>query len=264
MNNVELIKDHSSPSQAIDARRVLVADDDTDLSKLLEFALQEAGLEVEVVDNGKAALQAVKRSYFSLLLLDIEMPEVNGLVVCKRVRELSKVPILVLSARNQESDLINALDAGADGFITKPFSPRALLARIHALLRRAADTAADSSSVSQQIELGLFRLDIEERMLQTRRHKIVLTRLETIVLKLLMESANRSVESKLLVAEAWGPFNAGNRNMLKQVIFRIRRKLEVDADALQALVTTADGYSWEVAVVTGNQATVENSTAYLY
>jgi len=101
-------------------------------------------------------------------------------------------------------------------------------------------------------------------MLQTRRHKIVLTRLETIVLKLLMESANRSVESKLLVAEAWGPFNAGNRNMLKQVIFRIRRKLEVDADALQALVTTADGYSWEVAVVTGNQATVENSTAYLY
>ncbi|MES1146883.1 MAG: response regulator transcription factor [Solimonas sp.] len=263
MSDAQAVKGYGISVHSADARRVLVADDDYDLSQLLEFALRKSGFDVEIVNSGKAALQAVKHSYFSLLLLDIEMPEPNGLVVCERVRSLSTVPILILSARNQENDLIDALDAGADGFIVKPFGLRALLARIHALLRRAAETESDAAQDSQQIQTGEFRLEIEERLLHTRRQKIPLTRLETVVLRLLMQSADQPVDFKLLVAEAWGPFNMGNRNMLKQVVFRLRRKLESDPDALRSLVTTAEGYCWESGVSGSHLSDVENPTGHL-
>ncbi len=254
-----VVKSYPVSRQAL-SRRVLVADDDAMLSTVLEFALHKSGFEVEVVNSGEAALQAMTHSRFSLLLLDLATSEPNSLKVCEWVRTRSMIPILVLSARNQENDLVDALNAGADGFVTKPFSPRALLARIHALLRRVDESAVHDTVASLHVQTGAFRLNVEERTLLTHPETIPLTRLELRVLQLLMLNADRPVSGKTLINEAWGAFNQGNRNMLKQVIFRLRRKLECDPLALASLITTEEGYAWLSSPSLHPLAAVQNST----
>lgn len=255
---------HGVPLHLAAARRVLVADDDTELATLLEFALRKSGFEVETVSNGNAALEAMQRSPFALLLLDIEMPELDGLKVCEQVRAFSSVPIIVLSARNHEDDVVEALDAGADGFVVKPFSPRALMARINALLRRVTETESSTAHASLCLKAGDYRLDIEDRLLHTTTQRVPLTRLEVVVLHLLLQNAGRPVHFKTLITEAWGSFSLGNRNMLKQVIFRLRRKLSADPRALQSLVTTGDGYCFYAYASDRRAVGVSNSTAGLY
>ncbi|HEX2584701.1 MAG TPA: response regulator transcription factor [Steroidobacteraceae bacterium] len=250
-------------SRPVTIRRALIADDDVELSMLLEFALIKSGFEVVTVNTGNAALQSLQQSSFSLLLLNIKLSGVRGMEVCQQVRARSDIPILMLSAHYQENDLIDALEAGADGFVVKPFSPKALLARINALLRRVADTA-DSANGLPALHAGDYRLDIEDRILHTRIQNISLTRLEVVVLRLLIQNAGRPVHFKTLISEAWGSFNLGNRNMLKQVIFRLRRKLDSDPDAQRSLITTAEGYCWGLLNEHQSDGAVENSTVPLY
>src|SRR4051812_4411170 len=117
--------------------KVLIADDDQDLLQLLRFSLSQAGFDTVVAADGTAALHRFRESEPDLVLLDVNMPEMNGFEVCKAIRERSSVPILILTARNQEEDLVHALTLGADDYVSKPFSPRALLARVRALSRRS-------------------------------------------------------------------------------------------------------------------------------
>ena len=228
------------------AHKVLIADDDQDLLAVIGFALHNAGFEVVKSANGVEAIAALERYHFSLLVLDINMPEMNGLQVCTHVRERSSVPVLMLSARDQERDLLDALDAGADAYMVKPFSPRALIAHMRALLRRTALTDAT------QLQSGRLRLDVEGHALHSTSGEIRLTKLETKLLQLLMLNAGQTVTTKSLIAEVWDTYSTANRNMLKQVVFRLRRKLIRDAVAMEALRTIPDGYMWDTGLPASN------------
>jgi DNA-binding response OmpR family regulator len=236
--------------------KVLVAEDDGDLLAVIGFALHNAGFEAIKVANGNDALLAFAEQTFALLVLDINMPELNGLQVCTRVRERSSVPVLMLSARDQERDLLQALDAGADAYMVKPFSPRALIAHIRALLRRS------SLSEANGLQVGSVKLDVEGRLLRLPSAEIRLTKLEARLLQLLMLNAGQTVSTKNLIAEVWNTYSTANRNMLKQVVFRLRRKLALDAAAGQALQTIPDGYVWNSeASATANSASVPATAA---
>lgn len=228
--------------------KVLIADDDHDLLAVIGFALHNVGFEVTKASNGAEAIAALEQQDFSLVVLDINMPEANGLQVCSYVRERSSMPVMILSARDQERDLLQALDVGADAYMVKPFSPRALIAHIRALLRRTA--LADSA----HLQAGSFRLHVEGHVLHSVSGEIRLTKLETKLLQLLMVNAGQTVTTKQLIAEVWNTYSTANRNMLNQVVFRLRRKLLRDAAALEALRTTPDGYMWNV------EGGVSNST----
>jgi len=219
--------------------RVLIVDDDQDLLNLIGFTFHNAGYETVNAASGTEALRALEQERFSLLVLDINIPAPNGLQVCAAVRRSSNVPVLILSARDQEQDLLQALDAGADAYIVKPFSPRTLIARVQALLRRVAPNEAINAPSDR------FKLDSTELLLRHPAGEIQLTRLETRVLRLLMLNAGHFVNTGDLVSEVWSTYNAANRNMLKQIVFRLRRKLESVPEAFHALKTMPGGYSWE-------------------
>ena len=218
--------------------KVLIADDDPDLLNLVTIAFRGAGFETQCVASGAAALHAFGREAFSLLVLDINMPAPNGLEVCGLVRQTSNVPILVLSARDQEQDMLQALDAGADAYVSKPFRPRTLIARAQALLRRAELFDSPNKHADK------FKLDPNESLLRHPGGEIRLTKIEMRVLRLLMLNAGRTVTAGELTTEVWNSYRTANRNMLKQVVFRLRRKLAISEDVKRALRSSAGGYMW--------------------
>lgn len=213
--------------------RILVADDDADLRALIGFTLVQAGFDICTAVDGESALQAFQRDSPDLVLLDINMPEPNGLKVCRAIRGRSPVPIMMLTVRDVEEDLIEAFDSGADDYVHKPFSPRALLARVRALLRRAEPF--DPKPVS----VGNLRLDPEQRTLQLGLAEPVrLTPLELKALQLLMVTPGRTVTAEKLLLHLWGRATARERRTLKQLIYRLRSKIEIDASAPAILQTT--------------------------
>jgi len=223
-----------------DSGHLLVADDDADLLALLAFALNNVGFEVVPVADGSNALtELLSSTPYRLAVLDVNMPGVDGFTVCERVRRQSSLPVIMLSARNLEEDIVHALSIGADDYITKPFSPRTLVARVRALLRRAA--TADVTA----IEVGGATLDLERNELSIAEARVPLTPLETRLLNALFRNPGRLVPSERLAIEAWGRAGAEERHALKQVVYRLRRKLE-DATAFPDLLETTRGagYRW--------------------
>ena len=226
-------------SLAAAGRRVLIAEDDGELRALIAFALRNAGFEVIDAVDGRSAIELFATQPVSLLILDIMMPGADGFAVCAAVRERSSVPVIMLSARSSENDIVRALELGADDYLTKPFSPRTLLARIHALLRRVeprAQTLIESADVA---------LDVERHLLRHGANELQLTPLETVLLRALLRSSGRTVSTERLVSEAWGRSGAEERHALKQVIYRLRRKLEATTTIADRLHTLRNaGYRW--------------------
>lgn len=218
--------------------KVLVVDDDYDLLNSVSFAFHGAGYETECATSGVAALKAMETHTFSLLVLDINMPAPNGLEVCSIVRQQSNVPILMLSARDGEQDMLEALEAGADAYLAKPFRPRTLIARSQALLRRAEP----EDSVNKASDR--FKLDINELLLRHPNGEIRLTKLESRILWHLMMNARQTVSAGALMSEVWSAYRGANRNMLKQVIFRLRRKLSPNMELQSSLRSGDGGYMW--------------------
>jgi DNA-binding response OmpR family regulator len=219
--------------------RVLVADDDADLLALTAFALRNAGFDVLTVPDGTRALAELSSSPFTLAVLDVTMPGLNGFAVCEQLRTRSALPVIMLSARNQEADIVHALEIGADDYITKPFSPRTLIARIRALLRR---TVTGDTTV---LESAGAALNLESRTLNVAGVDLNLTPLETSVLHMLFKHAGRLVATERLATEAWGRAGYQERHALKQVIYRLRRKLEEQTPHAALLETTRNaGYRW--------------------
>lgn len=213
--------------------KILVADDDADLLALIGFALNQAGFEVRTAHDGSGALQAFDQEAPDFVLLDINMPAPNGLEVCREIRGRSTVPIMMLTVRDQEEDLLAAFDSGADDYVRKPFSPRALIARVRALARRSEPLHADS------IAAGKVRLDLEQHTLQVADAvPLRLTPLELKALHLLITSPGRTVTAERLLIQVWGRNTARERRTLKQLIYRLRQKLEHDPAAPQVLQTT--------------------------
>jgi DNA-binding response OmpR family regulator len=213
--------------------KVLIADDDADLRALIGFTLQQAGFEVCTAGDGWSALRTFERETPDFLLLDINMPGATGFDVCRKVRERSRVPIMMLTVRDQEDDLIAALDCGADDYVCKPFSPRTLIARVRALSRRAEALSPGT------VTAGTLSLDFEQHVLTIGAGAPVrLTPLELKALQLLIASAGRTVTAERLLMHIWGRSSGRERRTLKQLIYRLRHKLEHDPATPLILQTT--------------------------
>ena len=217
--------------------KVLIADDDADLRELIAFTLGQAGYLVLKAADGPAAVQLFEHESPDLVLLDINMPGMNGFQVCEAIRRRSQVPVMMLTVRGEEEDLVRALGLGADDYLNKPFSPRTLLARLKALLRRAG---VESSA---PLAAGRIRLDLEEYTVTIGEGAPVrLTKLELRLLQMLLANAGHSVNSERLLVQVWGHRSGGDRQLLKQLVHRLRQKIESDPADPALLRTAAAGY----------------------
>jgi len=222
--------------------KILIADDDRDLLSLIAFALTQAGYIVEQATDGGEAVKLFESAAPELVLLDINMPVANGFQVCERIRARSHVPIMMLTVRGEEEDLVRALELGADDYLTKPFSPRTLIARIKALLRRAGlENAAPVAS-------GRVRLDLDEHTVKIGENSPVrVTKLELRLLQMLLANAGHTVGTDRLLLHVWGHRGAGDRQLLKQLVHRLRHKIERDPAAPEVL-QTAPGAGYRLIV----------------
>jgi DNA-binding response OmpR family regulator len=217
--------------------KVLVADDDPDLRELIGFTLTQAGYLVIKAADGALALRGFAEQAPDLLVLDINMPGLSGFQVCEAIRASSSVPVMMLTVRGEEEDLVRALELGADDYLTKPFSPRTLLARVKALLRRAGMES------SAPLAAGRVALDLGEHTVRIGSGAAVrLTKLELRLLQMLLANAGRAVSSDRLLAQVWGHRSGGDRQLLKQLVHRLRQKIETDPSTPALLRTAAAGY----------------------
>jgi DNA-binding response OmpR family regulator len=222
--------------------KILIADDDRDLLSLIAFTLTQAGYLVVKASDGQVALRAFETELPDLVVLDINMPGASGFAVCEAIRAKSRVPIMMLTVRGEEEDLVRALELGADDYLTKPFSPRTLLARLKALLRRAGGES------TAPLAAGRVALDLEEHTVTISKGVPVrLTKLELRLLQMLLTNAGRSVHSDRLLVQVWGHRNSGDRQLLKQLVHRLRQKIEVNP-ANPALLQTAAGAGYKLVV----------------
>jgi DNA-binding response OmpR family regulator len=214
--------------------KILSADDDKDLLALIAFTLSQAGYLVVKAPDGNAAIRAFDAEAPDLVILDINMPGATGFQVCEAIRSRSRVPVMMLTVRGEEEDLVRALELGADDYLSKPFSPRTLLARVKALLRRAG------MENSAPLAAGRIRLDMEEHTVQVGTGSpIRLTKLELRLLQMLVANSGHTVSSDRLLMQVWGHKGSGDRQLLKQLVHRLRQKIEIDPAAPMILQTVA-------------------------
>jgi DNA-binding response OmpR family regulator len=222
--------------------KILSADDDADLLSLIAFSLSQAGYLVIKANDGPSAIRLFNAEAPDLVVLDINMPGASGFDVCRAVREKSRVPVMMLTVRGEEEDLVKALELGADDYLTKPFSPRTLLARVKALLRRAG------MENSAPLSAGRVKLDVEEHTVQIGAQTAVrLTKLELRLLQMLIANAGHTVSSDRLLMQVWGHKGAGDRQLLKQLVHRLRQKIETDP-AAPGILQTAPGAGYRLLV----------------
>jgi len=208
--------------------RVLVVEDDLALSDVVSFTLRRAGYEVTAAYDGLAAVEAFEQVLPDLILLDLNLPRLDGLGVCRKVRAISDVPIIILSVRAGDEAVVRGLEMGADDYMVKPFSPTQLVARIRAVMRRVGVSATPTT-----LAVGGLTLD-RSRGEAVRLHDgavIRLTALELKLLEALMLHPGQVLPSDTLITTVWGP-EGGDRTMLKQLMYRLRAKIEVDASFL--------------------------------
>ena len=214
--------------------KILVADDDLDLLGLVAYSLSQAGYLVVKASDGPGALSMFDAEAPDLVILDINMPGASGFEVCTAIRARGDVPVMMLTARGEEQDLVKALELGADDYLTKPFSPKTLLARVKALLRRAG------LENSAPLAAGRVQLDTQEHTVQIgTKEPVRLTKLELRLLQMLVANAGHTVSSDRLLMQVWGHKGSGDRQLLKQLVHRLRQKVEADPTAPQLLQTSA-------------------------
>lgn len=214
--------------------RLLVAEDDGEIRQALDRILTYEGYEVITANDGAAALEAIQEHEPEAILLDVMMPFVDGLGVCRKLRERGdRTPVLMLTARQDVSDRVAGLDAGADDYVTKPFELEELLARVRALLRRVDDVSADVLAV------GPYTLDVPRRLVTGPTGEIDLTRTEFSILELLMRNAGIVLERSVMYDQIWGFDFADSSRSLDVHIGYLRRKLE--ADGTERIIDTVRG-----------------------
>ena len=222
--------------------KILVADDDRDLLELVAFMLVQDGYLALKAGDGPSALSIFAAEAPDLLILDINMPGLSGFQVCEEVRRTSRVPVMMLTVRGEEEDLVRALELGADDYLNKPFSPRTLLARVKALLRRAR------LEVASPVSAGRLKLDLEEHTLQIGAQPAIrLTKLELRLLQFLLANHGHAVSSDRLLTQVWGHRGAGDRELLKQLVHRARQKIEREP-AKPEILQTVPGAGYRLLV----------------
>jgi len=216
----------------MDQRTILVVDDDNGLRELIRINLEHEGYGVIQAANGVQCLTSVRELRPDMVILDVMMPEMDGLEACGKVREFSQVPILMLTAKVQSEDVITGLDKGADDYLLKPFNMDELSARIRALLRRVPPAYRPLSAGDEQIQI-----DQQKREVRVRGEVVDLTPTEYHLLLILTENAGKVVEHETLLRAVWGQEYTKDNDYLKVYIWHLRRKIEVDPRNPKLLLT---------------------------
>lgn len=207
-------------------KTVLVVEDDREIVDLLELHLKDLGLRVEAAATGPEALLRTQEKEYALILLDIMLPEMDGLEVCRRIRsEDPSVPILILTAKSEELDKVLGLELGADDYVTKPFGVRELMARVRALLRRREKVTVDDGTV---LAFGELTIDPAKRLVRIENRSVELTAKEYDVLLLLCSHPGRAFSRKQLLELVWGYHYEGYSHTVNSHINRLRSKIEAD------------------------------------
>jgi DNA-binding response OmpR family regulator len=215
---------------------IIVVEDDRAMQRLLRRTLELAGYRVDVVGDGPSALELLETTRPDLVLLDVLLPGMDGIEVCRRVRERSQVPIVIISALGREQDKIKGLDAGADDYVTKPFSANELLARVRAVLRRSAK-AAESTTFASPLQIDDLDLDPSRHLVQRNGAEISVTPLEFRLLAYLASYAGRVLTHNMILKAVWGEEYADELHMLRVNISRLRQKIERDPLKPEIIVT---------------------------
>ena len=204
-------------------RRVLVCDDEPQILRALRVILRDAGFEVVATATAEEALDAVAVRPPDAAILDLILPDGDGIEICRSIREWSEMPILVLSAVGEEAEKVRALDAGADDYVTKPFGPPELIARLNAALRRVRPEAEEPTLRAEGLEL-----DLVAHAVRRAGEEVHLTPIEFDLLKTLMRNRGRLMTHRALLTEVWGPGYSDDVGTLRTHIGRLRSKIEVD------------------------------------
>ena len=222
---------------------VLVVEDEQSFSDPLSYLLAKEGYEVDVVENGPDALAFVDRHGTDLVLLDLMLPGLSGTEVCRRIRATSAVPVIMLTAKDTEIDKVVGLELGADDYVTKPYSSRELLARMRAVLRRAAEPA---ELVPPTLEAGPVRMDVDRHVVTVQGEPVALPLKEFELLEMLLRNTGRVLTRAQLIDRVWGSDYVGDTKTLDVHVKRLRSKIEADPGEPTLLVTVRGlGYKLE-------------------
>jgi DNA-binding response OmpR family regulator len=219
--------------------RILVVDDDADIRLLLRELLERASFQVEEADSGRAALKALYSSPPALVLLDVSMPELDGYQTLERIRDLSEVPVIMLTARAQELEKVRGLSAGADDYVAKPFGRQELLARVQALLRRSTGPA----TVNEAYADDFLEIDYAQRRVTVDGREVRLTPLEFKLLATFVQNRNQVLSRDQLLNLVWGDPYGVSGDQVKLYVGYLRRKLVPEAPA-EAPIETLRGFGY--------------------
>ena len=216
--------------------RILIVDDEPQLARVLRTGLKTHGYDVRVAADGVSALETFGDWHPDLVVTDLAMPHMGGLELCRRLRELSQLPIIVLSVRGEEKTKVEALDAGADDYVTKPFGMDELLARVRAQLRRA-QTSATNEAPSTVLEDGDFRIDLEARSVSVRDDEVHLTPKEYDLLVYFVRHAGKVLTHRTLLGAVWGGNYTEQGEYLRVFVGQLRKKVEPDPSSPRYILT---------------------------
>jgi two-component system, OmpR family, KDP operon response regulator KdpE len=222
-------------------RRILLVDDEPQITRVLRTSLSAHGYDLRVANDGEAALDIAKDWSPDLMITDLSMPNMDGLELCRRFRIKSQAPIIVLSVKGEERTKVQALDAGADDYVTKPFGISELLARVRANLRRSPRDEETTSA----IEEGDFRIDLDAHVVHVRGHEVKLTPKEFDLLVYLARHPRKVVTHRNLLAAVWGANSTEQPEYLRVFIGQLRKKIEPDAEPEYILTEPWVGYRFQ-------------------
>lgn len=214
--------------------RILVVDDETQIARVLRRGLSARGYEVQTAADGEEALSIFSQWPADLVITDLSMPQMGGLELCRRLRQRSQVPIIVLSVKGEERTKVEALDAGADDYVTKPFGIDELLARVRAALRRVPTATAREV---KEIKLGDFTVDLEARKVTVRGDEVHLTPKEYELLVYLIRHAGKVLTHRVLLGAVWGGDYTEQTEYLRVFVGQLRKKIEADSATPRYILT---------------------------
>jgi two-component system KDP operon response regulator KdpE len=222
---------------------ILVVDDEPQITRVLRTSLEAQGYDVRVANDGETALEIVKDFTPDLVVTDLAMPRMNGIELCRQLRKISQVPIIVLSVRGDEHSKVEALDSGADDFVTKPFASGELLARIRAALRRSPPIGNETQTL---IEEGDFRIDLDAHSASVAGKEVRLTPKEFDVLVYMAQHPNKVLTHRAILNAVWGSNSVEQHEYLRVFVGQLRKKLEPDSSSPKYILTEPwVGYRFE-------------------
>lgn len=214
-----------------DRKKILVVDDEAQIIRVLRHIINAHQYAVRTAEDGESALEVFREWQPDLVLTDLQMPNVDGLTLCRNIRSVSDVPIIILSVRDEEKSIVEALDAGADDYITKPFGANELMARLRSAFRRVPDKAADV------IELGAFRVDVAAHQASVGGKDVRVTPKEFDLLVCLLRNPERVLTHRFLLQQVWGSYYVEQPEALRVLIGSLRKKVEPDPSSPKYIQT---------------------------